>query len=351
MARNTKRKAKKKGKIIILVAIILGVIVGVGVPSYISSCYKAFNTADDTTQLVVIPSGSGTETIGNILEESGIINSGFKFKLASKFEGNDGKYKAGTYALSPSMDVVTIMDMIISGDSDENTTRFTIPEGVTIKEVAQILSDKNLINYDAFIDEIEHGDFDYDFVKDLPAGENRLEGYLYPETYEIYTNASEHDIINKMLAQYDKLVTDEHYKQAKAMGYSMYDIITIASIIEEETLYKAERPLVASVIYNRLNIGQKLQVCVSVQYALPEHKEELTYEDLEIESPYNTYKYAGLPPGPICSPSISSIEAALNPADTDYYYYVLSEKNDGSHNFSNSYSEFQQNKQNYKNSL
>lgn len=351
MARNTKRKAKKKGKIIILVAIILGVIVGVGVPSYIGSCYKAFNTADDTTKLVVIPSGSGTETIGNILEESGIINSGFKFKLASKFEGNDGKYKAGTYALSPSMDVVTIMDMIISGDSDENTTRFTIPEGVTIKEVAQILSDKNLINYDAFIDEIEHGDFDYDFVKDLPAGENRLEGYLYPETYEIYTNASEHDIINKMLAQYDKLVTDEHYKQAKAMGYSMNDIITIASIIEEETLYKAERPLVASVIYNRLNIGQKLQVCVSVQYALPEHKEELTYEDLEIESPYNTYKYAGLPPGPICSPSISSIEAALNPADTDYYYYVLSEKNDGSHNFSNSYSEFQQNKQNYKNSL
>ena len=353
MASNKKRKVRlnKKGKIVVLVAVILGVIIGFGVPSYIGSCYKALNTADETVTTVVIPSGSGTEAIGSILEESGIINSGFKFKLASKFEGNDGKYKAGTYALSPSMDAITIMDIIISGDSDGNTTRFTIPEGVTVREVAQILSDKNLINYDVFMDELEHGDFDYDFVKDLPAGENRLEGYLYPETYEIYTDASEHDIINKMLAQYDKVVTDEYYKQAKAMGYSMYDIITIASIIEEETLYKAERPIVASVIYNRLNIGQKLQVCVSVQYALPEHKEELTYKDLEIESPYNTYKYAGLPPGPICSPSISSIEAALNPADTDYYYYVLSDKNDGSHNFSNTYSEFQQNKQNYKDSL
>lgn len=349
--KKTKMRLNKRGKIVVTVAVVIAALIGFAVPSYIGSCYKALDKSSDAIISVSIPTGSGTEAIGNILEENNVIKDAFKFKLASKFEGNDGKYKAGEYQLSPSMDIVTIMDIIISGDSEGNTTRFTIPEGVTIREVAEILSSKNLINYDVFMDELANGDFDYDFVKSLPKGENRLEGYLYPETYEIYTNATEHDIINKMLAQYDKLVTDEHYAKAKKMGYSMYDIITIASIIEEETLYKSERPVVASVLYNRLAIDMPLQVCVSVQYALPEHKEALTNEDLKIDSPYNTYINTGLPPGPICSPSISSIEAALNPDTTDYYYYVLSEKNDGSHNFSNTYAEFLENKGNYKNSL
>jgi UPF0755 protein len=143
-----------------------------------------------------------------------------------------------------------------------------------------------------------------------------------------------------MLAQFDKLFTEEYYGKAEALGLSINEVVTIASLRERETRVPEERALVASVIMNRLNVGMPLQIDATVQFALGENKERLSYADLEVDSPYNTYKIEGLPPGPICSPRIESIEAALNPADTNYIYYVLKPELDGRHNFTNSYDEF-----------
>lgn len=342
---------KGKSKKINLAAIVLVVIIVL-----IGSCIYYINNLGNpldknNTQIlsVSIPQGSGTNSIGQILQDNKIISSASKFKLLSKIEGNDGKYKAGEYSLSPAMTTQQIMEIIISGES--NTSRFTIPEGLTVKQTAEKLAAKNLINTESFMSEVQSGNFNYKFMSLLPNNENRLEGFLYPETYDIYTTSSEHDIINRMLSQFDKLVIDEYYTRATEMGYDMYKIITIASLIERETLVSSEKPTVASVIYNRLAINMPLQIDATVQYALPEHKDRLDYKDLQIDSPYNTYQNTGLPPGPICSPGIDSIKAALYPSDTNYYYYVLSAEKNGSHKFSNTYEEFLNNKKQYINSL
>lgn len=344
----SKGKGKKFSFILIILVIVL-VAIGIFVFQYINTLGNPLDKNNTEILSVSIPPGSSTNTIGEILEDQKVISNAKKFKLLSKLEGNDGKYKAGEYSLSPAMPVKQIMEIIISGES--NTSRFTIPEGLTLKQTADKLADSNLINKDKFIEEIQHGNFDYRFMSLLPNKDNRLEGFLYPETYEIYTTANEHQIINKMLAHFDKLVTDEYYTRASEMGYDMYKIITIASLIERETLVSSEKTIVASVIYNRLAINMPLQIDASVQYALAEHKTRLDYNDLQVDSPYNTYQNTGLPPGPICSPSIESIKAALYPEDTNYYYYVLSPEKNGSHRFSNTYEEFLKNKKAYINSL
>ncbi|QHI73694.1 endolytic transglycosylase MltG [Aminipila terrae] len=346
-----RNQSKVKGKIfnIIVIISVLVVILTGSIFYYVSNLGKPFDKNNTRAVAVNIPPGSGTGTIGQILQKNRIISSANNFKLLSKMDGNDGKYKAGEYSLSPSMTIEQIMKIIISGDS--NTGRFTIPEGLTLKETAEKLAAKNLINKESFMSEAQYGTFNYKFMSLLPNNANRLEGFLYPETYDIYTTASEHEIINKMLAQFDKLVTDEYYNRATAMGYDMYKIITIASLIEKETLVSSEKATVASVIYNRLAINMPLQIDAAVQYALPEHKDRLDYNDLQVNSPYNTYQNTGLPPGPICSPGIDSIKAALYPADTNYYYYVLSAEKNGSHKFSNTYEEFLKNKKAYIKSL
>jgi len=347
-----KRKpSKAKVKNLNITAVISAVIIVLIASSvfYISTLGNPLNKESTELVAVSIPPGSGTKTIGQILQKNKIISSAAKFKLLSKMKGNDGKYKAGEYSLSASMPVEEIMEIIISGDS--NTSRFTIPEGLTVKQTAEKLSANNLINRDTFMSELQYGTFDYKFMPLLPNSSNRLEGFLYPETYDIYTTASEHEIINKMLAHFDKLVLDEYYTRAAEMGYDMYKIITIASLIERETLVSSEKPTVASVIYNRLAINMPLQIDAAVQYALPEHKERLDDNDLQVDSPYNTYQNTGLPPGPICSPGIESIKAALYPADTNYYYYVLSPEKNGSHKFSHTYEEFLKNKNAYIKSL
>lgn len=185
----------------------------------------------------------------------------------------------------------------------------------------------------------------------LPAGANRLEGFLFPETYDVFATSMEHDIINRLLGQFDAVYKDEYYNRATELGYDLNQIITIASLIERETRVDSERAIVASVIYNRLNMGMALQIDATVQYALGEQKDRLSYKDTEIDSPYNTYKVPGLPPGPICSPGEASIKAALYPENTQYVYYVLDAKMDGSHRFSKSYDEFLKNKNAYINAL
>lgn len=330
----------KTKKIIVgaVVAALVILIVGLFI---LGNMGKPLDPDNNEMVTITIESGSGTSVIAQILEDNGIIDNPTQFKLWSRLKGYDNQYKAGNYKFSPSMSFKEIAAILIGGKV--NTISFTIPEGYNIYQVADALSAQGLIDKDTFIDLLENGDFQsqYEFLKDAQNNKNRLEGYLFPNTYFVAEGASEEEFIKVMLNQFDVEITDAHYKKAKELDLSMNEVIIIASIIERECKLAEEAPLVASVIYNRLDIGMALQMCSTVQYVLGETKEVLSYADTQIQSPYNTYINAGLPPGPICSPGLVAIEAALNPANTDYIYFVLSEKLDGSSNFSTNYSDFQ----------
>lgn len=339
---------KKK---IIIAVICIAVVIAAGVLFYIGGLGKALDSENTQTVNVTIPSGSGTIQIGQQLEENSIISSADKFKLWSRIKGYDSQYKAGTYALSPSMDFQTIADIIVGGKV--NTVNFTVPEGYTIYQTARVIADSGLGDYDTLVSLIEAADFDYDFLDGAQNNKNKLEGYLFPNTYTIDEGMSEEQIIKVMLDEFEKqplkAITDKKLSSQHnaSSGRSINEIITIASIIERECKVDEERKLVASVIYNRLEKGMPLQMCSTVQYVLGKQKEVLTYADTRIESPYNTYTNAGLPPGPICSPGLAAVQAALHPADTDYLYFVLSEKLDGTSNFSSDYAQFERDKAAY----
>lgn len=323
--------------IAVLVVILAG---GGGFAVYMNQSGKPVMPDSTDTVSVNVTTGTGTRGIARLLTEKGLIRSPGAFELQSAFKGYKGKYKAGDYLLSPGMSMEKIMDTIASGHV--NTVRFTIPEGYDIRRITDKLSSEGLIHPETFAKELQTGTFDYPFLKNAPSGPNRLEGFLYPETYDVFVNASEHDIIDRMLSQFNKEFKPEYYDQAKKMGLTVNQLITVASLVEREAKVDSERPLIASVIYNRLDQKMKLQIDATVQYALGDQKARLYNKDLKIDSPYNTYKIQGLPPGPICSPGIKSIEAALNPAKTDYLYYVASPKLDGTHRFTNSGKEQQQ---------
>lgn len=341
-----RNKVKNKRRFLISAVIAAGILVialTAGYSVYIGQESNPVDPGSEELISVTIPSGTGTGGIAQILKENNLINSRNVFKLQSKSRGYDGKYKAGLYSLSPGMSMDEIMTLLMAGNDE--TMRFTIPEGYDIRRTTAKLSEEGLINAEVFAEEIEMGQFDYDFLADAPAGPDRLEGFLFPETYEIFSNANEHDIIDKMLYQFSKVFTDEYDARAEELGMSVREVVALASIIEREARIPEDRPVIASVFYNRLKIDMPLQSCATVQYILGEQKPVLSIKDTQIESPYNTYLNSGLPPGPIASPGADSIKAALYPADTDYLYFLA--KGDGSHAFSETYDQFLKDKAKY----
>ena len=293
---------------------------------------------------VNIPAGSSTGQIAEILADQSLIQSVLAFKLSSRIEGYDGRFQAGDYLFSRSMSMKDLMELLLVGRG--KTVRFTIPEGYDLEKITQRLADEGLIDAAVFRQELETGAFDYPFMAQVPAGPNRLEGYLFPETYDVYAQASEHEIIDRMLAQFHKVMTEEGlYDRAEELHLPLQDVIIMASVVEREAMVAADRPIIAGVFYNRLRIGMPLQSCATIQFILGEQKPRLTIKDTQTPSPYNTYLYPGLPPGPIASPGLASLRAALYPADTEYLYFLA--KGDGSHVFSKTYDEFLAHKAQY----
>ena len=339
---------KKKKPILLIIVAVIVVAAIVAVLGF-NMAGAPVDSNDESKISVVIDEGSSTEDIARILNEKGLISSVGIFKFKSKLGGYDGSYQPGVYSLSVSQPMEDIMAVIASGKSD--IVRFTIPEGYSTEQTVQVLVNAQLVTKKEFMDEIQNGKFDYKFLKDAPDDKTRLEGFMYPDTYEVYRNGTAHDIIDRMLSRFDELFTDEYYDRAKELNMNVRDIVTIASLIEWETKIADEREKVAGVIYNRLEKNMKLQIDAAIQYILDEPKEHLLYSDLEVDSPYNTYRNYGLPPGPICSPRIDCIHAALNPAQNDYIYYVMAPELDGTHNFSVSASEFEKNKAAYKDAI
>ncbi len=342
------KKINRKGKAIFIL-ILLVLLSLLGARMALNRSAQPFDPSDTDTRTVSIAMGSGVSAIASQLEEEGIIGNAGVFRLISKITGNDGAYKAGVYALSPSMSAYEIMDAMKSGVSVGS--RVTIPEGLTVEQTAELLAQKGIVDKEAFLQEVETGAFSQAFVAELPAGADRLEGFLFPETYEIPLDATPHQVVQILLNQFDKVFTQEYRERAEELGITVREAVIVASLVEREAAVAEDRPLVASVVYNRLEEPMALQFCSTVQYILGDPKARLTDADTRIPSPYNTYLHQGLPPGPICSPGADAIRAALYPADTDYLYFVVDPNGARTHQFAETYEEFLIYKKQYTDSL
>ncbi len=325
----------RKKIIIIVSVVILLILAGFAMITFLG---RAVDINDNEYKIVTVENGSSTGQIAASLKEEGTIRNTTVFKIQSKLFGYDGKYKAGSYAVSKSMSAREQMKLICSGKTAGNI--FTIPDGNNLEKDANLLVKAGLLTKEEFYDEVKNGSFDYDFLKDAPSDITRLEGFLYPDTYQVDLTASAHDIIDVMLKQFDKIFTEKYYKKADDMGLSINEVITVASIVEREAKTEDDKKKVASVIYNRLEKGMPLQMDSILAYITGEEKIKASLEDTQVKSSYNPYTNKGLPPGPICSPSLESIKAALYPDDTDYLYFVASEKLDGTNVFSEDYETF-----------
>lgn len=289
---------------------------------------------NNTTDVIVeVPSGSTTKSIGNLLESKGIIKTEDAFIAKVKELSASNDLKAGTYRFTQAMSVEEIVNIIANGQVYAERIKIVIPEGYEVRQIIDRLEKSGLINRAEFENELINGVFDYPFIASLDRS-TRLEGYLFPATYQFPKNITEHDIINQMLKAFDKAFDHAYYEKAKSINMSVEEVITIASIIEREAMVAEERVVVSSVFHNRLDKPMRLQSCATVQYILGERKEVLSIKDTKINSPYNTYRISGLPPAPIASPGKAAIEAALNPAQTDFLFFVTTNNGDGSHYFS-----------------
>ncbi|QSZ26542.1 endolytic transglycosylase MltG [Aceticella autotrophica] len=328
---NVKNKRKKGSRLLIIIVIffILSSFL------YYENLFTPVSNSN-IQKIVKIPDGYTTQDIAKVLYSEGLIKNKSFFILRVKANNCENKIKAGKYLLSTNMTTDEIINKLKSGKSQIDTIKFTIPEGFTVEDIANRLSDMGLANKDKFMWEAQNGVFNYDFLKNIPQNRpNRLEGYLFPDTYEISIGTNEHDIIKLMLSRFDNIYQKYIRNNSANIGMNPDQVVIVASMIEKEAKVEKDRPLIAGIIYNRLKKNMKLQIDATVQYALGVHKDKLSYKDLEIKSPYNTYTNFGLPVGPISNPGLKSIEAALYPKHNDYYYYFA--KNDGTHVFSQTY--------------
>jgi UPF0755 protein len=348
-AKSRNRKPASAVKLVVIIIFLLAIAL-IGAIFYLESLGNPYKPNDDTIIQVEIPEGATIDNIADILEKNGVIGSSAEFKVYARVKKFSNKFQAGSYALSADMSADDIAETLEKGKTDMISV--TIPEGYTEYDVADKLSSLGIVNKDVFIKELESSKWrkQYSFLKDAQKGDHILEGYLFPSTYMVSKTESADQIIKQMLDKYKTVFTDKYEARAKELGYSENEIIIIASIIEKECGADKDRKNVASVIYNRLDIGKNLQMDSTIQYALSlesERKDELSNKDTTLKSEYNTYKHSGLPAGPICSPGESSIKAALYPAKTNYLYFVLSDKLDNTMVFESSYKAFLKDKNAY----
>ena len=280
-------------------------------------------------KIIDIPSGTNAKEIVHILEKNEIIGkNNYLFIILIKLSKLEVKLKFGEYNLSPSLNMLQILNKLARGEIV--VYKITIPEGYNSIQIAELLDKKEIVEKESFLKLVKYG-------------EKSWEGYLFPDTYEVPKKYGAENMLKLMLSNFEQVAVDNKLiNKAEQTGFTMDEIITLASIIEKEAKFAEEKRQISSVFHNRLKSGMKLQSCATIQYILGKPKEKLEESDLEIESPYNTYLYKGLPPGPICNPGIDSIIAALEPANEDYLFFVLGDN--GRHIFSKTYEEHLKNK-------
>jgi UPF0755 protein len=296
---------------------------------FTTAIYFPLEENSTNRKIVNISSGTNAKEIVDVLEKNEIIRkNNYTLRILIKLMKLEDQLKFGEYDLSPSMNMLQILDKLVKGEVI--VYKITIPEGYTSTKIAELLEKKEIAKKEAFLE----------LIKDK---EKSLEGYLFPDTYEVPTKYGAENMVKAMLVNFNHVAEENEFTdKAEEIGFSLEEIIILASIIEKEAKFSEEKNKVSSVFHNRLKIGMKLQSCATIQYILGEPKEILDENDLKIDSPYNTYLYKGLPPGPICNPGLDSIIAALEPEEEDYLYFVLGEN--GRHIFSKTYQEHLKNK-------
>ncbi len=282
-------------------------------------------TRDSVLQYTVEP-GMTLSDVAEQLETEGVVRHAGLFKLLARFQGAEHGINAGRYEIEPRMDASEILHMMTVGRITYNLV--TVPEGLTIPETAQALWARIGIDTTTFV----HLSNDSAVTRSLGIEASTLEGYLFPATYNLYPEMSVDNVLKEMTAQYQRSITKEYRKRAEEMGYSIHEIMTLASIIEQEAMVNDERDVISGVFHNRLQRGMLLEADPTVQYGIGRPNMRLYQKHLSHPSPYNTYVHAGLPPGPICSPGKASIYAALYPRDVPYLFFVA--RGDGRHIFS-----------------
>jgi UPF0755 protein len=310
--------------------------------------------SDDSTVIVfTINPGETAATIAPRLQREGLITDAQLFRWLARYRGVDVQLEAGDYELRRNMTMGEIIDVLQYGRLREISV--TIPEGRRAEEIGALLEEQGLADSEVFAAVVRDGGFAYDFLLDRPeSAPSHLEGFLFPETYRIPVDYEAAQLIDLMLATFGERFSPQMRQIAADKGMTIYDVVTLASIVEREAVLAEERPIIASVYLNRLDEGMYLQSDPTVQYALGYQEETGQWwkipmsleEDTQFDSPYNTYLYPGLPPGPICSPGLASLQAVLEPAETNYLFFFS--RFDGSHAFAETYEEHLRNQELYQ---
>lgn len=363
-----KRKAKRRIVPLFVKVILYLVIVGItaiGLGYGIWECAQdvlAFGRSDEMLT-VTIKESDTLDDIAQMLADKGVIKYPWLFKFYCNFTDSSDTMDPGTYEIYYNYDYHALVNGMIASSPNRTTVRVMIPEGMTAAQIFALMEKNGVCTVDELAKCAAETEFDYWFLEGIPYGEeNRLEGFLFPDTYDFYEDDDPERVLDKLLTNFDRKFSDNAKEQLVTLNeafaerlsvagydedyiaahqFSVYELITVASMIERETAGVTESGNIASVIYNRLCDPANwpyINIDATVVYALGGINRPLTYEDTQVDSPYNTYKYAGLPVGPISNPGLSSITAALNPADTDYYFYAL-DKSTGFHHFSKTYDE------------
>jgi len=286
-------------------------------------------------RLINIPQGASTIQIATLLAEEQVIRNPLLFRMLTRIERLDNKLQAGEYELVAGMTSTEVLRKLALGETVSYI--FTIPEGFTVEQIALLLADKNLADRERFLALARRENTTADSENTISPFGYAIEGFLFPDTYRISKGMKEEEIIALMLKRFNATVTGEMRTKAASQGLTLHQLMTLASLVEREAKSASERPIIAAVFLHRLRIEMPLQSCATIQYILGTPKQELSVQDTQIESPYNTYLHTGLPPGPIANPGVDSVSAVLYPADTEVLYFVA--KSDGTHIFSKTYEE------------
>jgi len=323
-------KSNKKGKLIMIIG---GSVIALLVVMFLSYniLLGAVDSKNGQTKEISIEEGSTLSGITAVLKENELIKNETAFKIYVKVTGKANDLKAGYYSMSQKLPASEIVKSLIKGGTSKTAT-ITIKEGLDLNRIGNVFEEAGIFTKEEFLKEIkDNGDFyrkNYDFLSSVPKDrEYILEGYLFADTYQVYEKALPRDIITKMLDRFDQEYTDEYKARTKEMGKTIDEIVTMASVVEREGILDSELPTIAGVFYNRLEQGMMLQSCATLQYIYKDYQFSFSESQKNNDSPYNTYKYEGLPAGPIANFRASALKASLYPEDTKYIYFCT--KNDG----------------------
>ena len=325
-------------RVLLLLAALVVIAAALGVGWIVIDVERPYKGYDAAEQFVEIPAGSSQAAMGQRLADAGVVRNPAVFRLAVWMRGAGRRLQAGEYRFDTALSPADVVDKIRRGDV--YLQQITFREGLTIRQMSEVYESRGFGPAAEFVAAARNGKR----IAALDPHASDLEGYLFPDTYTLPRQTTAEQLIERMVAAFEKVLTPDLQEQAAARGMSVRELVTLASLVEKETGKPEERPLVSAVYHNRLKIKMALYCDPTVIYALERagrYTGNLTRDDLQFDSPYNTYRYAGLPPGPIAAPGRASLAAAANPADVPYLYFVS--RNDGSHVFAETLDEHNRN--------